>query len=104
MPTLDPPSSADTGPLVVKKRPLPQSPSAQASGWSAQNAGAIPRVPSAGRRISQSPTRHEGAGSEDEYDYVSAYANETENGSGRGDGGYAQGKFATNLEDGSGLR
>ncbi|EED82227.1 predicted protein [Postia placenta Mad-698-R] len=103
-PTLDPLSSADTGPLVVKKRPLPQSPSAQASGWSAQNAGAIPRVPSAGRRISQSPTRHEGAGSEDEYDYVSAYANETENGSGRGDGGYAQGKFATNLEDGSGLR
>jgi len=62
-----------------------------------------------GSRISQSsgrsPTHHEGAGSDDDYDYISAYANTPDN-DGLAEDGYGKGRFATNLEDNSngGLR
>ena len=111
--------SVDTGPLMVKKRPLPTSPSGNATPGALRQS--IPRVPSApyGSRGSldapegsgrfrsvsaaQPPgdrsSRAEGA-SDDDYDYISAYTGPE----GRDASGYEQGRYATNLEQNGGLR
>ncbi|KAH9918048.1 Eisosome component PIL1-domain-containing protein [Fomitopsis serialis] len=110
--------NVDTGPLMVKKRPLPSSPSGNTAPGAVRQS--IPRVPSAplssrdsldagdgsGRFRSTSAAQafgdrssrggQEVAGSDDDYDYISAYTGPE----GRESGGYEHGKFATNLEDG----
>ncbi|CCM03442.1 uncharacterized protein FIBRA_05575 [Fibroporia radiculosa] len=113
------PVAADTSPLVVKKRPLPQlQHPAQRPGQGTPRMPSAPltvrnrsptgdpaepdgryRTPSAvgvGNRVSQ-----EGGGSDDDYDYISAYVNTSEQGP-RSEDGYEQGRYATRIENGSG--
>ncbi|KZT71189.1 hypothetical protein DAEQUDRAFT_688159 [Daedalea quercina L-15889] len=118
--------NVDTGPLMVKKRPLPASPSGNSAPGALRQA--VPRVPSAppnrwgsldggggggsGRLRSASAAQAQalpgdrssrvggdGAASDDEYDYLSAYTG-PEGGEG---GGYEHGRFATNLEQDGGV-
>lgn len=111
--------SVDTGPLMVKKRPLPASPSGNITPGALRQS--IPRIPSAplgnrgsldvgegsGRFRSLSAAQppgdrssragQEGA-SDDDYDYISAYTGpETSS-------GYEHGKYATNIEQDGALR
>ncbi|KAI0929537.1 hypothetical protein AcV7_005370 [Taiwanofungus camphoratus] len=132
----------DTGPLNVKKRPLPTSPfpssrpqgvssqgripSAPMTSGGAQDVSAMPysryrsvsathpqdgNDPRTSSRVStnsgRSPTRNGdgGGGSDDDFDYISAYVNSTDTATRPEDeshpqsSGYEQGRFATNLEN-----
>lgn len=111
--------SVDTGPLMVKKRPLPASPSGNtAPGAMRQSIQRVPSVP-LGKRESldigegsgrfhsvsaaQSPgdrlsrAGQEGA-SDDDYDYISAYTGPETS------AGYENGKYATTVEQDGALR
>lgn len=63
----------------------------------------VSAVQSSGNRLSRSPGREEGAASDDDYDYISAYTGaEGKPGEG-GASGYEHGRFATNLEQDGGV-
>ncbi|KAI0646361.1 hypothetical protein C8Q79DRAFT_909544 [Trametes meyenii] len=109
------PGLADTSPLNVKKRPLPSSPfpSPHLSA-NLQAPGGIPRSVSAsgGPPGGELGVDDQGARplthyhQEDDYDYISAYT-DAPGTAGPGDvhaHGYSGGRFATNLEDGDGIR
>ncbi|KAI0674363.1 hypothetical protein C8Q78DRAFT_967073 [Trametes maxima] len=109
------PGLADTSPLNVKKRPLPSSPfpSPHLSANLQAPGGIIPRsVSASGGPGGELGVDDQGARplthyhQEDDFDYISAYTDVPGN-NGPGDvhaHGYSGGRFATNLEDGDGIR
>ncbi|TFK84965.1 hypothetical protein K466DRAFT_495610, partial [Polyporus arcularius HHB13444] len=92
---------ADVTPLNVKKRPLPSSPYPSQSQMLAPGQGqgmrsvSAPHIGEQDRPVSQ----YRQDGEEDEYDYISAYTDNPDRAS-----GYGSGRFATNLDDGNGVR
>ncbi|KAI0330280.1 hypothetical protein GY45DRAFT_1251108 [Cubamyces sp. BRFM 1775] len=107
------PSLADTSPLNVKKRPLPNSPyPSPYPSANLQAPGGVPRSLStspgeqglrAGDDPAQRPLTH--YRQDDDFDYISAYTDDPSHGSIEppNASGYQQGRFATNLEDGNGV-
>lgn len=107
-PSSPPPSDphADATPLNVRKR-TPGSPLIPGSGLRPDAPG-TPRIfsaPNPGVAAPASSRPLSANGDEDEYDYISAYVDESPAPTGRpGPGGYEQGRFATNLEHDNSIR
>ncbi|KAI0693927.1 hypothetical protein C8T65DRAFT_667425 [Cerioporus squamosus] len=97
---------ADVSPLNVKKRPLPSSPYPSQSQMLGPGQGqgmrsvSAPHMGPPGQGEQDRPvSQYRQDGEEDEYDYISAYTDNPDRAS-----GYGSGRFATNLEDGNGIR
>ncbi|KAH9896925.1 hypothetical protein C8Q73DRAFT_664591 [Cubamyces lactineus] len=107
------PGLADTSPLNVKKRPLPNSPyPSPYPSANLQAPGGVPRSLSPGgseqglrpaEDPSQRPLTH--YRQDDDFDYISAYTDDPSHGGNEppNASGYQQGRFATNLEDSNGV-
>nr|VWO95973.1 MFS domain-containing protein [Ganoderma boninense] len=95
---------ADISPLNVKKRPLPSSPYPYPSPLAGGLApGAGPNLSLRGaspspQPVEPRPVSHYRNDGEDEYDYISAYTDDPRA------SGYGSGRFATNVDDGNGIR
>ena len=90
------PSAVDTSPLSFKKRGLPSSPYAlrpagHGSSASLSQSQPLPVSPAQ----AQSPPA---VAEDDQFDYISAYANETDDHQPSKGEGFASGRYATNLE------
>ncbi|OCH86000.1 hypothetical protein OBBRIDRAFT_814825 [Obba rivulosa] len=111
-------SGSDTTPLVVKKRPLPNSPYPSAGSPVGSGFPRVPSAPAPGTSLeagarpnstyrSVSAHQRDGASGDEDYDYISAYVDLPGHAEGGGQpAGYGQGQFATNLDsqDRVGLR
>ncbi|KAJ8482479.1 hypothetical protein ONZ51_g5321 [Trametes cubensis] len=107
------PSLADTSPLNVKKRPLPNSPyPSPYPSANLQAPGGVPRSLSPGGgeqglRVAEDPSQRPLTHyrQDDDFDYISAYTDDPSHGSIEppNASGYQQGRFATNLEDSNGV-